>query len=152
MEQMAYYVKDVPDAIEDSIGQPVGAQDCRTFSTGFQIRTAVFNIQAPERGFILNAHKELNMSGQKQQEARRSVLIIDCQDKGEDPGSEGKFIRHMLNLMGVANHYHSVRTKTQFLELLSSVPTVADVVHIATHGYLRKPPTACRQLSPECGT
>ncbi|WP_165926229.1 CHAT domain-containing protein [Acetobacter fabarum] len=74
-----------------------------------------------------------------------SVLIIDCQDKGEDPGSEGKFIRHMLNLMGVANHYHSVRIKTQFLELLSSVPSEADVVHIATHGRVGKPPNKKRE-------
>ncbi|MCW4589182.1 CHAT domain-containing protein [Gluconacetobacter entanii] len=102
-------------------------------------------MQAPERGFILNVHKELNMSGQKQKKARCSVLIIDCQDKGEDPGSEGKFIRHMLNLMGVANRYHSVRTKTQFLELLSSVPTAADVVHIATHGCVEKPPNKKRK-------
>mgnify|MGYP002478825241 FL=1 len=47
--------------------------------------------------------------------------------------------------MGVANRYHSARTKTQFLELLSSVPTVADVVHIATHGHLRKLPNKKRK-------
>lgn len=85
--------------------------------------------------------RELSTRRKKPKAATHSVLIIDCQDKGEDPdpGSEGKFIRHMLNLMEVANEYRSVRMKTQFLNLLSTVPTAVDVVHIATHGYVVKP-------------
>jgi hypothetical protein len=90
--------------------------------------------------------RELSARRKKPNAATRSVLIIDCQDKGEDPdpGSEGKFIRHMLNLMEVTNEYRSVRTKTQFLDLLSSVSAAADVVHIATHGCVAKPHTKRR--------
>jgi hypothetical protein len=71
---------------------------------------------------------------------KHSVLIIECADKGEDPGSEGRFIKHMLDLMDIENDYQPVRTKTQFMELLSSVPVDTDVVHIATHGKIRKTP------------
>jgi hypothetical protein len=67
-----------------------------------------------------------------------TVLIIECQDNDEDPGSEGRFVKHLLNLMEVASHYRRARTKGQFLELLSAVPAETSVVHIATHGRFRE--------------
>jgi hypothetical protein len=73
---------------------------------------------------------------------KHSVLIIECRDKGEDPdpGSEGRFIKHMLDLMGIENDYRPARTRARFMELLSSVPADTDVVHIATHGRVRETP------------
>jgi hypothetical protein len=66
--------------------------------------------------------------------AKPSVLIIECRDKDDDPGSEGRFIKHMLDLMDIDSDYQPARTKARFMELLSSVPSDTDVVHIATHG------------------
>lgn len=66
-----------------------------------------------------------------------SVLIIECRDKVEDPGSEGRFIKHMLDLMGVTNDLQPARSKARFLELLSSSTTDMEVVHIATHGRIK---------------
>jgi hypothetical protein len=65
---------------------------------------------------------------------KHSVLIIECRDKFDDPGSEGRFIKHMLDLMGIENDYQPARSKAQFIELLSSVSAQTGVIHIATHG------------------
>jgi len=61
----------------------------------------------------------------------RGVLILECQDKG-DPGSEGRFLAHMFDLMEIPNQYIEVRTKEQFLGLLESAPY--EFVRITTHG------------------
>ena len=63
-----------------------------------------------------------------------SVLIIECLDKVDDPGSEGRFIKHMLDLMGIPNDFEPARSKARFLELLSLLDENIEVVHIATHG------------------
>lgn len=44
-----------------------------------------------------------------------SVPIIECRDKIEDPGSEGRFIKLMLDLMDVANDLQPARSKVRFL-------------------------------------
>jgi hypothetical protein len=67
-----------------------------------------------------------------------SVMIIECRDKLGDPGSEGRFIKHMLDLMGVASDLQPVRSHARFLELLSSLEANSKVVHIATHGRTQK--------------
>lgn len=59
------------------------------------------------------------------------VLILECLDK-RDPGSEGLFLSHMFDLMKVENQYVDVRTKEQFLNLLTSSPY--KFIHITTHG------------------
>ena len=71
---------------------------------------------------------------------KTSVLIIECRDKAEDPGSEGWFIKHMLDLMDVANEIQPARSKARFLELLSSPAADSEVVHIATHGRIKVTP------------
>jgi hypothetical protein len=64
------------------------------------------------------------------------VLILECLDtKKGDPGSEGRFLVHMLNLMEVQNQYVEIRTKQQFSAMLGVNPF--DVVHITTHGALK---------------
>jgi hypothetical protein len=67
----------------------------------------------------------------------RSVLIIECRDK-DDPGSEGRFVKHMLDLMGISNSYQRARSKAAFIDLLSSISANTDVVHVATHGRYKK--------------
>lgn len=66
-----------------------------------------------------------------------SVLIIECRDK-EDPGSEGRFVEHMLNLMDITNKYLRAESKAQFIKILSSIAANADVIHVATHGRYKK--------------
>jgi hypothetical protein len=63
------------------------------------------------------------------------VLILECIGK-TDPGSEGRFLSHMFNLMEVESQYVEVRSKLQFLSMLEASPY--DTIHITTHGSLRK--------------
>ncbi len=64
---------------------------------------------------------------------KRSALIIECKD-ADDPGSEGQFIKHMLDLMRIPNCYRKARTRDEFLGLLHSEALQADLIHITTHG------------------
>lgn len=66
-----------------------------------------------------------------------SVLIIESKDE-DDPGSEGMFVKHMLNLMGVTNKYYKIHSKTQFIKIISGNLTDVKVIHIATHGEYRQ--------------
>jgi len=75
-----------------------------------------------------------------QPSVKRTVLIIECRDQIGDPGSEGRFIKHMLDLMGVANELKLAPSKKDFLHLLSSLGENIKVVHIATHGRTAKTP------------
>ena len=61
------------------------------------------------------------------------ILILECLNK-TDPGSEGRFLSHMFNLMDVRSQYAEIRTKQQFIAMLGANPY--DVVHITTHGYV----------------
>lgn len=65
--------------------------------------------------------------------AKPFVLIIECTE-ADDPGSEGKFVKHMLDLMQIPNRYHKAKNQDKFIEVLSTCSPEADVVHIATHG------------------
>ena len=47
---------------------------------------------------------------------RNGVLILECLDKS-DPGSEGRFLSHMFDLMEVQHQYVEVRTKYQMISL-----------------------------------
>src|SRR5688572_755211 len=64
------------------------------------------------------------------------VLVIECRKKG-DPGSEGRFLRHMFDLMQHVE-YELVRasTKDQLLEHLAQCRYA--IAHISTHGAWRK--------------
>jgi hypothetical protein len=68
-----------------------------------------------------------------------SVLIIECRDK-EDPGSEGRFVKHMLDLMRITNDYRKAQSKAQFIELLSSISKNTVLIHVTTHGSCRGKP------------
>src|SRR4051794_18340386 len=61
----------------------------------------------------------------------KGVLILECLD-GTDPGSEGRFLSHMFDIMEVDSQYVEVRTRRQFLAMLNSTPF--QNIHIATHG------------------
>ncbi|MGA3118477.1 MAG: hypothetical protein ABSF90_29125 [Syntrophobacteraceae bacterium] len=61
----------------------------------------------------------------------KGVLILECMDKS-DPGSEGRFLRHMFNLMEVDHQYVEVRTRYQLIALMKKSPY--KVIHITTHG------------------
>ena len=66
-----------------------------------------------------------------------SVLIIESMD-ADDPGSEGRFVKHMLDLMSITSHYHKARTSAEFLRLLSSGSSNSDLIYITTHGEYEK--------------
>lgn len=59
------------------------------------------------------------------------VLILESIDKN-DPGSEGRFLSHMFNLMDVRSQYVEVRTKQQFIAMFDANPFNA----VTTHGYV----------------
>lgn len=61
------------------------------------------------------------------------VLILECLDE-IDPGSEGRFLSHMFNLMEVPSQYAEIRTKEQFTAMLGA--NQFDVLHITTHGHV----------------
>jgi hypothetical protein len=66
---------------------------------------------------------------------KRGVLILECRGRS-DPGSEGKFLARMFQLMKVPHQYLEVRTKRQFLALLRTSPF--RIIHVSTHGFLRE--------------
>jgi len=66
---------------------------------------------------------------------KEGVLILECL-KESDPGSEGKFLAHMFNIMDVKHQYIEVENSYQFLVLLRKSPY--KIIHIATHGSLSK--------------
>jgi hypothetical protein len=68
---------------------------------------------------------------------KQNVLIIEAEDKENDPGSEGRFVKHMLDLMDIKNVLVPARTKVSFLDVLSSVEAKYKIVHIAAHGTTR---------------
>lgn len=63
--------------------------------------------------------------------AEKGVLILECIDHS-DPGSEGRFLSHMFNLMKVKSQYVEVRTRKQLLSLIGCSPY--NYIHITTHG------------------
>jgi hypothetical protein len=79
------------------------------------------------RGSDPAAGKRANKSSAK------GVLILECLDNA-DPGSEGRFLSHMFNLMDVPSQYAEIRTKQQFIAMLGANPF--DIVHITTHGHV----------------
>jgi len=66
--------------------------------------------------------------------AEKGVLILECIDHS-DPGSEGRFLSHMFNLMKVKSQYVEVRTPGQMLSLMDCSPY--KYIHITTHGFVR---------------
>jgi hypothetical protein len=65
--------------------------------------------------------------------AKPFVMIIECME-ADDPGSEGRFVKHMLDLMRIPNRYRKAKDQAEFIEVLSTFSSEADVVHITTHG------------------
>lgn len=59
------------------------------------------------------------------------VLILECLSKS-DPGSEGRFLSHMFDLMQVKSQYVEVRTHEQLFAMIQSCPF--EYIHITTHG------------------
>lgn len=61
----------------------------------------------------------------------RGVSVLECLSK-TDPGSEGCFISHTLDLMRTPYRHVRIRTKQQLVERLRTSPY--PIIHIATHG------------------
>ena len=61
------------------------------------------------------------------------VLILECIEQS-DPGSEGRFLSHMFNLMEVKSQYVEVHTPAQILSLIDCSPY--KYIHITTHGVI----------------
>lgn len=66
----------------------------------------------------------------------KGVLILECIDKS-DPGSEGRFLSHMFDIMDVSSQYVEIRTPDQFISLMACAPY--EFIHITTHGCVSKP-------------
>lgn len=66
----------------------------------------------------------------------KGVLILECLDRS-DPGSEGRFLSHMFDIMDVPSQYVEVRTPNQFISLMACAPY--EFIHITTHGCVSKP-------------
>lgn len=45
---------------------------------------------------------------------RNGVLVLECLDHA-DPGSEGRFLSHMFDLMEVEHQYVEIRTRNQLI-------------------------------------
>jgi hypothetical protein len=63
------------------------------------------------------------------------VLLLECLDKS-DPGSEGRFLSHMFNIMQVKHQYIEIKTLPQLMALLKCSPY--KIIHITTHGSVNK--------------
>jgi hypothetical protein len=63
----------------------------------------------------------------------QGILILECLDT-TDPGSEGRFLSHMLNIMEAPSQYIEIRTREQLIAILKTNPFNA--VHITTHGHV----------------
>ena len=68
--------------------------------------------------------------------ALKEVLILECLDKESDPGSEGRFISHMLRLMEIRHDYVIFGTKQELIQQLQS--STHTIIHISTHGSYKK--------------
>ena len=66
---------------------------------------------------------------------KNGVLILECIDQS-DPGSEGRFLSHMFDIMQVQSQYVEVRTSEQLLSLMGCSPY--DYIHVTTHGHISK--------------
>jgi len=62
---------------------------------------------------------------------KQGVLILECLNKS-DPGSEGRCLSHMFNLMKIPNQYLEIQTLYQFISLMKRSPY--EIIHITTHG------------------
>ena len=47
-----------------------------------------------------------------------AVLILECRED-DDPGSEGRFVKHMLDLMRIPDRYCKAGDDAEFIKLLS---------------------------------
>lgn len=65
--------------------------------------------------------------------AENGVLILECIDRS-DPGSEGRFLSHMFDLMEVKSQYVEIRTPEQLLSLMGFSPY--KYIHVTTHGFI----------------
>jgi len=63
---------------------------------------------------------------------KKGVLIIECIERN-DPGSEGRFLSHLLNVMNIECQYLEVRTPDQFINFIKTTPY--RYIHVTTHGY-----------------
>jgi hypothetical protein len=83
---------------------------------------------------IMNRKSRLTLTKKKaRKSSANGVLILECLDKA-DPGSEGRFLSHMFNLMDVESQYTEIRSKDQLIAMLGANPF--DVIHITTHGHV----------------
>lgn len=66
---------------------------------------------------------------------KHGVQIIECIDK-DDPGSEGRFLKHMFDLMRIDSTYTHVNSVDTFLKTIKN--SKYDYIHITCHGLVSK--------------
>jgi len=62
---------------------------------------------------------------------RRGVEIIECLDK-DDPGSEGRCLKHIFNLMEIESNYSHVGSIDELLRAITE--SKFQYIHISAHG------------------
>jgi hypothetical protein len=66
---------------------------------------------------------------------KKGVHIIECLD-AEDPGSEGRCLKHLFNLLEVKSKYTLIQNINDLLEEMEN--SEYKYIHISTHGKLGK--------------
>lgn len=66
---------------------------------------------------------------------KNGVHIIECLD-GDDPGSEGRCLRHVFNLMEVPSKYEHVHSIKELVDAMKR--SKYRYIHISTHGTVDK--------------
>lgn len=64
---------------------------------------------------------------------KKGVLIIECLDK-KDPGSEGKCLKHIFNLMQIRSKYIHVTDTNKFISEITT--SEFKYIHVTTHGLI----------------
>jgi len=62
---------------------------------------------------------------------KNGVLILECRHE-RDPGSEGRFLKHLFNLMAVESSYVRVAGRRELLRRISRARY--RYIHVSTHG------------------
>lgn len=62
---------------------------------------------------------------------QRGVKIIECLDK-DDPGSEGRCLKHIFNLMEIKSSYSHVGSIDELLHAIAE--SKYQYIHISAHG------------------
>lgn len=77
----------------------------------------------------------LDNQATRRRRLKKGVHIIECLDD-DDPGSEGRCLKHLFNLLEVASKYQRVRSIDDLIAAMHS--SKYRYIHISTHGKIGK--------------